>query len=424
MITLCIVARYHTEGFRNLIDSSAGNVAEILVAVDDEAEPGILGYRPDVAQYFRHPVAEDFGGARNFLIDKATQPWIFHMDTDESLSHELWVQLNSLCDKATAPLLVFSRQNIIEGFSDRLGWPDFQPRLHRSDIRFQNRVHECLMPNDKKEMLPDHCVIVHRKTVADQHVAIKKYASIQGHKTAIMVWEWKRPHYLRICLDSLAKCRGIEQWPILLSIDGPEFVSQFEELFRRVTHVIPWKTHEGNLHHISRSLRFIFDAGYERVLFMDGDCILRTDTLELLPDHEPGYLFIGLTKGTGDGRVQWFAPSGNVLGRNEALPLLDWIEREGWVGKQRPGEKSVMRSDYSGYDGPYCRYMIDHGLFTRYRDKSYIGHIGVCGVDCHAPEIEAELMAGHPDQWLQNAIRMFNHKRHPAFVPEDFRYED
>jgi hypothetical protein len=244
-------------------------------------------------------------------------------------------------------------------------------------------------------------------------------------KQSILIFEYRRPNYLRVCLDSIVNCEGVEDWSILLSIDGPEYFPKFQPLFGRVSNVIPWDSHAGNLWHVTRSLEKAFSSGYERVLFMDGDCILRRDALKDIPSANGDYLFTGFAKGDhGEGPMPWFSPQANLLEAKAGKLLLEWVRQKQWVGRRRPGHMSTLQIDYPGYDAVFCRYMLDHGLQTRYRAKSYAGHIGVVGLDCHAPEIEAEIFTGHPSRWLRQAVKAFDPKRHHAFTPADFAYED
>lgn len=241
-------------------------------------------------------------------------------------------------------------------------------------------------------------------------------------RQAILVFEWERPRYLQVCLDSLARVSGIEDWPILVSIDGP-VLPGFQPLASRCAEFTGWPSHVGNLWHVTRSLTWACELGYERILFMDGDVILRTDTLQALPEKQPADLLICMRGSmAADRRHNWFAPQANLILQQEAIPLLKYVTSMGWVGKPRPGTQVVMTSGYPGYDAVYLTYMLERGLVALYRDRSYAGHIGVCGVDSHHADIEAEMFSGPPEGWLSNAIRLFDPARSDSFTPPDFVY--
>lgn len=239
-------------------------------------------------------------------------------------------------------------------------------------------------------------------------------------KQALLLFEWHRPRYLRICLDSIAACQNREQWPVIVAIDGD--TTPFAEFVGRCSELVGWP-HAGNLWHVTRSLRHVFDQGYERVLFLDGDMILRPDALQQPYQKEASdELFVCLA-GHSPPRQPWFAPQGLVLYRQDAYPLLDYVDGRGWVGSFRPGHTIEMKADYPHYDAVYCRYMLDQGMVSRYSEKSYAGHIGLCGEDCRQLDLEAELFRGPPEMWLRNAVRLFSPERSPIFVPKGFRYE-
>lgn len=240
-------------------------------------------------------------------------------------------------------------------------------------------------------------------------------------KQAILVFEWARPKYLRVCLDSLARLRNRSDWPVLLSIDGSSAI--FEPLMPRCALVKGWPSHVGNLWHVTRSLEWAFSLGCHRVLFMDGDVILRSDALVDLPAKEPKDILIGMTsREGGDAHKIWLTPSANIVDRADAIPWVAWVRSRAWVGHPRPGVGTTMKADYSGYDAVYLDYMIQYQRTCLYRDRSYAGHIGVCGTDCHDKAVDGEIFKGPPEGWLDKAVRLFDPSRSKAFTPPDFQF--
>lgn len=277
-IALCIVAKHSPESFQRLVDAAWGNVQEILVAVDEGAANGIYGYRnQDGVRYWMRSTSGDFAAQRNFLIEQASSDWILTLDTDEALPAQGWAEIKErFISEPADKVYCLPRRNVIEHVSDALSWPDWQPRIYRRSHRWEGRIHEEIAPGVPRFRLEGFQAIEHRKTAQDQRNAIASYAKIQGLKNAVVIFEWQRPKYLQICLDSLHRAKGIERWPILLSLDGGD-ADAFSHLFPMITHFVPWEQHAGNLWHVTRTIEFAFSAGYERILFMDGDTIVRPD---------------------------------------------------------------------------------------------------------------------------------------------------
>lgn len=428
MVSLNIIASHSPESFRNLIDSAIHYVGEIVVALDEPCSDGIRGYREGKVRYFDRKLAGNYSAQRNFLITQSKGDWIFVLDTDEMLPQSLWLKINDLASSSTDDVIVFPRNNIIKGVCERWMWPDSHYRLFRNTMRYEGVIHERLTPHSHGHRLPetDDYAIIHTKTALDQRNAIAAYSGIQGHKQCILLFEWKRPHYLRVCVDSLSRCNRIQEWPIYLSIDGPKYFTEFSTLFNRVSHVVPWDEHSGNLWHVVRSLDFVLQCGMDRILFLDGDCILRADALTSIPDKWDDDMFLSMVRNDNgpEHTEHGFMPLGNVVTASKLKPILDYCHFVQWVGKPQPISKIPMTCDYDSYDAVFFRYMLDNKRTTRFRDKSYLGHIGACGVDYEDKAIESQLFAGPESEWLENAIRLFKTVKHRTFVPTNFCYED
>lgn len=422
LISLCIIARAPSHPLHHLINAAVGHVDEILVCFDLSTLPASL-HRPDVVQYHARPLASDFSEQRNYLLSRAAHPWSLILDDDETLPEPLWPRLRSIAATASAPCVAFPRNNQITGCLSNYSWPDYHRRLFHSTLRYTGVVHEQIVAPTHYLPADAAHAILHTKSDADQRAAIQRYTQIIPLRQAILIHEHSRPDYLRVCLDALDRCPPIPRWSVLLSIDGPQHLAQFQHLFPRVQHVIPWSTHAGNLWHVTRSLAFAFSCAFDRVLFMDGDVILRPDTLNLIPDSTefPSRLFYGFTKGPD--MLQWFSPFANLVTRSMALPLLAYVNSRAWVGALHPVRRDPLPPTHDAYDSVYTRYMIDSGLHSHYQDRSYAAHIGLRGVN-HAstPALESAIFRGPPESWLANAVATFNPSAHPAFIPTDFEY--
>jgi hypothetical protein len=47
------------------------------------------------------------------------------------------------------------------------------------------------------------------------------HARIEAGMKSVVVIAHRRPEYLRVCLEALNKCRGIEDWRVIVGFDGP-----------------------------------------------------------------------------------------------------------------------------------------------------------------------------------------------------------
>jgi hypothetical protein len=237
---------------------------------------------------------------------------------------------------------------------------------------------------------------------------------------AVLIFAWNRPRYLRVCLDSIS-ASGLDV-PVIVSYDGPEN----EELQHgRISKVARFKTHVGNLWHVVRSIDFAFESGFESILLLDCDMIVRKDISSRIQwELPPGIASFICENFSSCNPVPAFSPLGSVITRESSKPLIEYCYSMKWVGTKRPWHPDeTMGYNYSGYDAVFLRYMLDRKTQSIQSDVSLVGHIGLVGVDNNNNELEKKLFSGPPESWLSNAVNMFDPSLSPAFVPAGFKYE-
>lgn len=235
---------------------------------------------------------------------------------------------------------------------------------------------------------------------------------------AVLLFEWNRPRYARICVDSLLRARC--PWPIILSLDKSDVPA---DAWPKVDRVFRFPGWAGNLWHVVRSLDTACAAGYDPILFMDGDMIVKTTIFQHIPDTvPPGVVFWSCRKGKYVEDV-YFSPHGNLVTPATIGPVLEYCYRHDWVGKRHVNNTGrVLDFHFPHYDGVFFQHLRDTGGKSRFQERSLLGHIGLVGEDAKHGDQEAELFAGPPEQWLDNAIRMYKPGVSP-FYPDDFAYE-
>lgn len=239
-------------------------------------------------------------------------------------------------------------------------------------------------------------------------------------KNCVLIFEWNRPRFLKICVDSIRAAK--DPWPTVICIDGCDQKEAMRPFADDAEVLKIFDDHVGNLWHVVRSLKHAVNLGYDRMLFIDGDMIVRTDIFEMLKKAKPEW-FVQSMESSLAPATCWFSPLGNVIMADNASKIVKYAESKEWVGLSRPGHEMKMSSDYPGYDAVFCRYMVDNKLMSQHQVRSYVGHIGISGVDNDLPHMIDEMFEGKPSKWLANAIRLFNPADSKAFVPLDFIYE-
>ena len=183
MLALGVIAKFHADKFQQLVRDALPYVQEVIVAVDDDAAPGIEGFLSDRVTYFEWPLRMDFAAMRNAICERVTKDWVLFLDTDENLLPEFWPKLHCYLT-ACADVLLLPRANyyVLEDGTRQgpINYPDWQPKLHRRHVRWKNPVHEWPDGNLKMQYMPSDMefAIQHVKTHEDQHYANRLYANI------------------------------------------------------------------------------------------------------------------------------------------------------------------------------------------------------------------------------------------------------
>jgi len=145
-VALAVMARpADADDVVDLATTLRDRFARIVVLLDgtDDDLAALVARVPWVSGH-AHPLDGDFAAQRNRLQDLAGTRWVLQLDSDERPDASLLAAIGWLvagADRDGLRSLGLPRRNMVDGAQSAL-YPDIQYRLNRSDIRFQNRVHE------------------------------------------------------------------------------------------------------------------------------------------------------------------------------------------------------------------------------------------------------------------------------------------
>lgn len=117
----------------------------------------------------------------------------------------------------------------------------------------------------------------------------------------ISVLAYNRPHYLKQCLEALAKCRGVQDYVVIVSHDGPDTMplSQIGDTGLQAIEI----AQQENLG-IDHHNKVIYDLAFKHVgsdfhIALEDDAVLTPDALELAEwfynhPHRDGYRYLNL----------------------------------------------------------------------------------------------------------------------------------
>lgn len=251
---------------------------------------------------------------------------------------------------------------------------------------------------------------------------------------AILIIAYNRPNYLKILLDSLDCVLGIDNWDLYLSVDGSDMEAEFQQIeHMRSIQEIKWGTRVGISKHIIRSFVHLISNKYDRILYLEEDFIVRSDILLNWPEINADDTFFSMQSVSPVVCSHTlYSPLGNVITADKAMPLIEYYLSGKWHGKPWPTPVCppvfLTPDMVDGYDAIFWTYLKDSNLKSMFRERSYVGHIGVNGTHFHnsdeSNQLEAEIFTGDPSNWLENAATLFKKRLDwRGFVPKDFVYE-
>jgi hypothetical protein len=157
----------------------------------------------------------------------------------------------------------------------------------------------------------------------------------------ITVLAWRRPEYTKRCLEALAKCRGVENYRVSVSVDGPIECPLTNNAaavaFDAMVGVSRWPDNLGVAEHPVRAFDIAFACGSDFHVSIEDDCLLAPDALKLAdwfyahPNRDQ-WAFLNLGHIQGDG---WDHPM-EVCESSQIVSPWCWaFTRESWA-KIRP----------------------------------------------------------------------------------------
>lgn len=146
-LSLCMIVKNEEDSLPRCL-ASARPVCDEIIVVDTGSSDGTISVAEEYgARIFRREWENDFSLARNASLEPATGTWILWLDADDIVPPPAQQQIQRLKSEfATNMAFGFRIKNSIDG---KAGDAFSQIRMfpNRPEIRFENRVHEQVLPS-------------------------------------------------------------------------------------------------------------------------------------------------------------------------------------------------------------------------------------------------------------------------------------
>lgn len=272
-------------------------------------------------------------------------------------------------------------------------------------------------------------------------------------KTAIVVIAYERVPFLYVNLSSIFRMNGIENYPVYVYVD--QVSQQIQDLISDLTSDFPLEklTFRNQLLQIRwnllLALKEVFELGYENVIYLEEDHIIRSDALAKIEQTEFTKMFLSLSRRI-DGEYA-YCVLGNMVNRNSFFDIYRWIRNGEYIGEKIFGSDRYytppsdndnpnfrLLCDVS-YDHLFATYMDVCSLKSQYVGEQLVAHFGVVGMNFRSyhvfisatnmynvGKILTIMFDGDKTQWLDNVASIFNNNMQklspPTFIPSEYKY--
>ncbi len=261
--------------------------------------------------------------------------------------------------------------------------------------------------------------------------------------TAIIVLAHNRPRYLHVTLDGVFHADGVERYPVYVCCDGGgSSVGELMEVTQRFP-VSGWLLRNRRLDCLlsyTHSIQAILDYGYDAVLYLTDDLLIRPDTLLYL-DSIPKDAFFHTLVGRGGLSIMEgvYSSFGNLVLSRSFPSLFKWVSSGQHLGKQkiRKGKEiEQLLTEQSGEDAVYNRFSWEFKKKLRSPPIAYAFHFGLRGrnkrentMSPAALELERSIFQGEPASWLERVMPLPQRKFSDPVIterlwPRNFKYYD
>lgn len=183
MVTAVVLAKNDRKSLDRTLQSLMWCSERIVV--DDYSHENIAPVaKKYAARYYKRRVNEDFAAQRNFALSKARYPWVFFVDSDEVVTHELASEISTEV-KVSGDVVGYYVQRIDYLFGKRMQFGETRKMLllrlaKKSAGQWVRPVHEVWEVQGKVKTLETPLVHNPHPTVGSFLTDINRYSTINA----------------------------------------------------------------------------------------------------------------------------------------------------------------------------------------------------------------------------------------------------
>lgn len=183
-LTFCILVKNEAENLRELLPYLTCLPAKMIVFDSGSADDTVELVKKFNVSIVNVPWSNDFAKVRNTILEFIKTSWVFMLDADERLTHELENEVLELLDNDSEINGYYvPRKNYYLGKWLRYGgqYPDYQLKLFKKDkIKYTRLVHEKAIVDGKVAYCHNYLLHYPYKTVSQYFRKFDFYCNLEA----------------------------------------------------------------------------------------------------------------------------------------------------------------------------------------------------------------------------------------------------
>lgn len=231
-------------------------------------------------------------------------------------------------------------------------------------------------------------------------------------KKAIFIAAFNRPQYLYVTLDSLRRCRGVENWDVFIDFDGGSDADfrVCSDLFEHFA--VHRRRNLGCMDHPTAILKTALGLGYDGFVYAEDDQLFRTDLLEYfdhaIPSHSTGLLSSFYRPDGVLSENNWQSASPCFIPRSESLSIIEFMESKRWEGLPNCCDDwKPITTECKYHDICWFAWVKSNNVITHYARIQHSLNFGLVGMNYPYFEQHNKLFKGPSNGWLSEVVSYF-----------------
>lgn len=225
---------------------------------------------------------------------------------------------------------------------------------------------------------------------------------------AIFIHAYNRPRHLSVAMEALSRCKGLSDWDVFLDLDGGGGEVECLAIPPRFPHFVVRRTRNlGCRKHPTELYRTALDFGYEHILYVEDDHLVRSDILEWVRSKIGfgGIISTYHREDCVETGVRWTADSPPLLSAALARDVVDFMDRKLDVGLPdvcNPGHPIPEISYYK--DASWWQWCQVRQIETLFAPEQFSLNFGFSGVHRNNSEFDRIAFRGSSENWMQGVL--------------------